>query len=122
MSGIEKQVEVYLHDIFGIETIISVWADIGCLPLFLRDRYQFFVSDILGTACLYIVDSSIEICTAGTVRKHIERIEALWDGAIILVRERIVAYDRKRLVECGVPFIVPGNQMYLFPLGLDFRN
>jgi AraC-like DNA-binding protein len=32
------------------------------------------------------------------------------------------AYNRKRLVERGVSFIVPGNQMYLAPLGIDFRE
>jgi hypothetical protein len=30
--------------------------------------------------------------------------------------------DRSRLVKHGVPFIVPGKQMYLPPLGIDFRE
>ena len=33
-----------------------------------------------------------------------------------------MAYNRKRLVEQRVPFMVPGNQMYLPMLGIDFRE
>ena len=35
---------------------------------------------------------------------------------------RLTAYNRKRLIEQKVPFIVPGNQMYLPTLGIDFRE
>ncbi|NLB54842.1 MAG: hypothetical protein GX811_03590, partial [Lentisphaerae bacterium] len=45
-----------------------------------------------------------------------------WDGLIVYVRERMASYNRKRLVEHKVPFVVPGNQMYLPMLGIDLRE
>ena len=38
------------------------------------------------------------------------------------VRPSLTAYNRKRLIEQKVAFIVPGNQMYLPMLGIDFRE
>jgi len=34
----------------------------------------------------------------------------------------LASYDRRRLIEQKVPFIVPGNQLYLPDLGLDLRE
>jgi len=41
---------------------------------------------------------------------------------LIYVRARVTAYNRKRLIEQKVPFIVPGNQMYLPMLAIDLRE
>ncbi len=40
----------------------------------------------------------------------------------IYVHQAIAAYNRKRLIEHKVPFVVPGNQMYLPMLGVDLRE
>ncbi|MCX6089865.1 MAG: MarR family transcriptional regulator, partial [Candidatus Atribacteria bacterium] len=37
-------------------------------------------------------------------------------------RHAVTSYNRKRLIEQKVPFIVPGNQMYLPMLGIDLRE
>ena len=44
------------------------------------------------------------------------------DRRIVYVRERVTTYNRKRLIEQRVPFVVPGNQMYLPDLGIDLRE
>jgi DNA-binding MarR family transcriptional regulator len=41
---------------------------------------------------------------------------------LIYVRAQVTAYNRKRLIEQKVPFIVPGNQMYLPMLAIDLRE
>jgi hypothetical protein len=40
----------------------------------------------------------------------------------VYVRARVTAYNRKRLIEHKLPFVVPGNQMYLPMLGIDLRE
>jgi DNA-binding MarR family transcriptional regulator len=57
-----------------------------------------------------------------TIRKHIDQVQAKRKQPVVYVRERITAYNRKRLVEQKIPFLVPGNQMYLPMLGIDFRE
>lgn len=60
--------------------------------------------------------------TPAAIRKHIGLVKHGWDGDVVYVCPSLTAYNRKRLVEQKVPFIVPGNQMYLPTLGIDFRE
>ncbi len=50
------------------------------------------------------------------------QVQAKWNETVVYVRKRITAYNRKRRVEQKIPFVVPGNQMYLPVLGLEFRE
>ncbi len=56
------------------------------------------------------------------LRKHISLVQTTSKADVIYVRSRLTAYNLKRLVKQKVPFIVPGNQMYLPTLGIDFRE
>jgi len=40
----------------------------------------------------------------------------------VFAASTLASYERKRLVEKNVPFVVPGNQFYLPDLGIDFRE
>lgn len=60
--------------------------------------------------------------TPARIRKHIAQVQAKSDYSVVYVRERVTAYNRKRLIQQRVPFVVPGNQMYLPALGIDLRE
>ncbi len=49
-------------------------------------------------------------------------LQARQQADLIYVRAQVTAYNRKRLIEQKVPFIVPGNQMYLPMLAIDLRE
>jgi DNA-binding MarR family transcriptional regulator len=40
----------------------------------------------------------------------------------VFVHSTISSFNRKRLIEHKVPFVIPGNQMYLPDLGIDLRE
>jgi len=40
----------------------------------------------------------------------------------LLVSRQVAAYNRKRLIEHKIPFVVPKKQLYLPPLGIDLRE
>ncbi|MDO9107376.1 MAG: hypothetical protein Q7U89_00080, partial [Coriobacteriia bacterium] len=44
-----------------------------------------------------------------------------FSGSAVVVLEQLSAYARRQLIERGVPFVVPGVQMYLPPAGIDLR-
>jgi DNA-binding MarR family transcriptional regulator len=60
--------------------------------------------------------------TPAAVRKHVLQVQNKWGHEVIYAARKISAYNRKRLIEQKVPFVVPGNQMYLPPLGIDLRE
>lgn len=122
MNDLLAQLERYLQDTLGITSTVTPWEEGRHFPFFLRDRYHFFKSQILGQACLFMLDKAEQEEPPATIRKHIGQVQTKWGDPVVYVRERITAYNRKRLVEQKIPFVVPGNQMYLPALGVDFRE
>lgn len=122
MAGILRDIKDYLNHAAGMATEPRPWRDADHLPPFLQDRYEFHAIQLCGTPCLLMVKRDDHDEPPATVRKHIDQVHQRWDGPVVLVRRAVTAYNRKRLIEQRVPFIVPGNQMYLPPLGIDLRE
>ena len=122
MADLRDSLRKYMHDVLGITVAIAPWGQEDRLPLFLRDRYRFWVGGVLSQRCLFMTDTREQEESPASIRKHSELVRDKSDDPVVYVRERITAYNRKRLVEHGVPFVVPANQMYLPTLGIDLRE
>jgi DNA-binding MarR family transcriptional regulator len=101
---------------------VRPWAERNRLPIFLKQAYEFYLVKVLGRECLAIVDRGNDEVSPATIRRHTEHLLDKFPGDVIYVRDRVAAYQRKRLIEQRVPFIVPGNQMYLPSYGIDLRE
>ncbi len=112
----------YLRHTLGIEIKPSPWRREEHLPFHLRDTYTFHEIQLLDTPCLLMHDHGDVGQSPASVRKHLDLVGASWTGELVYVRERVTAYNRKRLVQHRVSFVIPGNQMYLPLLGIDFRE
>ena len=117
-----RQVARYIQEALGLEVAPAAWPARERLPRFLKDLYRFAEIRLVGVKCLLMFDADQGPRSPATVRKHVDLVQQKWPAAAVYVRPQITAYHRKRLVEQKVPFIVPGNQMYLPMLGLDLRE
>jgi hypothetical protein len=54
--------------------------------------------------------------------KQVRQIGDLLHQKVVVILQNIQAYNRKRLIEKGINFIVPGKQMYLPELLIDIRE
>jgi DNA-binding MarR family transcriptional regulator len=117
-----EKIQHYLLESLGVAVSPVRWPTEGQLPLYLRSSYSFYQARILDLPCLLMADRGEENPAAATIRKHMDHVRSKWPGEIIYVRGQVAAYQRKRLIEQKVAFIVPGNQMYLPPLGIDLRE
>jgi len=116
------ELECYLHDALGVSVKTTTWSGVGQLPPVLRERYRFAKAELLGLRALLVIDANPEEQSPATVRKHLDMLQTKQPAELIYVRARVTAYNRKRLIEQKVPFIVPGNQMYLPMLAIDLRE
>jgi hypothetical protein len=98
------------------------WSGADHLPYFLKERYGFAQAKFLGLHALLVIDTKPEEQSPALVRKHIDTLHTKDHDDIIYVRAQVTAYNRKRLMEQKIPFIVPGNQMYLPMLAIDLRE
>ncbi|MDQ6968098.1 MAG: hypothetical protein Q9M14_05375, partial [Mariprofundaceae bacterium] len=79
------------------------------MPLFLREQYRFYQVDMLATSCLLMIADTEEYLTPATVLKQWKAVgEHCYEDDVIYVTQACSSYNRKRLVEHKVPFIVPG--------------
>jgi DNA-binding MarR family transcriptional regulator len=122
MINLPKKFESYLYDNLGINVIATKWPEEKLLPLFLRELYAVYECSLLGSPYLLMVVRNEEEQTPATIRKHLGLVEEKSGREVIYLHPSIPAYNRKRLIEQKVPFVVPGNQMYLPPLGIDLRE
>ena len=114
-----KKLQQYFHEVLNVHVTVHPWTKTGELPFFLIDLYEFSLFD---TRCLLVISKNSALLTPMSICKHLEQIQKTWNGLTIYVQSTISFYNRKRLIQRHVPFIVPGNQMYLPQFGIDLRE
>jgi DNA-binding MarR family transcriptional regulator len=117
-----EEVVDYIKKTLQIPIQSQPWEIGKKTPLFLRNQYQFFIVNLFSCSYLLIINQSESEQTPVTVRKHIDYIQEKWHIDVIYASSKITSYNRQRLIEQKIQFIVPYNQMYLPLLGLDLRE
>lgn len=102
--------------------MVEPWQKSDSIPFFLHNKYQFSRFTLLSAPCLLMRDMVEYENNPLTIAKHIKQIRQHWDGEIIFICNAISPYFRKRLVEQNIPFVIPGNQLYLPSMGINLRE
>jgi len=122
MAQLDLSFQLYMKETLDIAAQPKKWIAAEKLPFYLQNIYVFFKVSILDTPCLAMAAKDEVEQTPATIHKHILMVQKKWDHEIIYVHPKVSSYNRKRLIEHKVPFVVPGNQMYLPFLGIDLRE
>ena len=123
MSTLATAVVHYLQEVLGIATpSLRPWARADELPYFLRDAFQFSELELLGQPVVLAMGRGATKQSLSEVRTWLDKVKALAGQPVVYVTDALASYDRRRLIVQKVPFIVPGNQLYLPDLGLDLRE
>ena len=122
MDQLTTNFKRYLKETLDIDARPKQWLGTGSLPIFLRNMYTFFEVRILGMPCLVMATKDKTEQTPATIQKHMLQVRKKWHDEVIYVQQKVTAYNRKRLIQHKIPFVVPLNQMYLPFLGIDLRE
>lgn len=114
-----KYLKKYIEETIGIELKIKAPSkkEVGKLPLYLRNNIS--LGEILEREILFVSNSDL---TPDQYKKQSEIIEKATQKSVVFVLENIAAYNRKRLVQKKVSFVVPGKQMFIPNLFIDFKE
>jgi DNA-binding MarR family transcriptional regulator len=121
-DSIQGSVRLYLGETLGIRPSFTEWEDSDRLPYTIRSGYDFCEISLLDRQFVAISPKDGEEFSAAKLAKHIAWIDQHYQKAGLFIAIGLEAYNRKRLIEQKIPFIVPGNQIYLPDLGIDFRE
>lgn len=122
MTNLTEKTKKYLEETLGINISVFPWKDQKKLPLFLIDAYIFFETSLLNNPCLIMISKNVVELTPNTIQKNWKQIIKKWAGPCIYISDTISSYNRKRLIQHHIPFIIPNNQIYLPDFGFDLKE
>jgi hypothetical protein len=112
----------YLEKVSGAAPALKA-MDVPQLPLFMRDRYTFFSVELFGRPWQMILENDPQPPgTAGEYEAQAEKLTPQLGSSPVFVFPSLPSNTRDRLVQRGVPFIVPGNQAFLPSALVDLRE
>jgi hypothetical protein len=121
-NELETRLKQHFIEVLSIHMEMQLWPEEGMLPAFLRETYLFRTAKILEVPCLFVIDRGVHRNTPASIRKHLIEAGKRWQGEAVYVAVGIDSARRKQLIGQKVPFVVPGNQVYLPMLGIDLRE
>lgn len=123
MTTLDVAIRTYLKEVLPLREVeVAPFADTGSLPYFLRDAYDMRELTLGRRRLVLALQRDPEKTPLARVRTQIQKIAAATGMPAVYVPTALASYERKRLIEQHVPFLVPGNQLYLPDLGVDLRE
>lgn len=112
----------YLEKVSGVPPALEAMA-VPHLPLFMRDRYTFFSAELFGRRWDLLLENEPQAPgSAGDYEAQAKKLTPLLTSNPVFVFPSLPSNTRNRLVQRGVPFIVPGNQAFLPSALVDLRE
>jgi DNA-binding MarR family transcriptional regulator len=116
------QLKRYLETISGVSPHLQP-LEVSRIPLFLRNRYQFYSTELFGRPWrLALEDESWDRGSAGEYEKQAETLRPLFKAPVVFILPALPSNTRNRMVQKGIPFIVPGSQAFLPGAIADLRE
>lgn len=117
----QKNVESHVESTLGIVMRFSPAPEAKHWPLHINEAYEVARCEVLTHAFLAL---RVRDDAAGpaTLAKHAGWLRQRTGLRSLFVLDGISAYQRKSLIEAKLPFVCPGNQLYLPELGIDLRE
>lgn len=113
--------ESYLKNTLGLHVDICAWKDSHTLPDELGKGREFLLLTLAGIQCLVINEDTLDFQISSFMKEQ-ELLHHYSELPKVLCFERINSYQRKCLIENGVNFIVPENQIYMPFLGIALQE
>ena len=122
MSSLKQRLLDYIETISGEHPDLMPEAA-SALPLFLRERYAVFSTRLFGRKFMLALEAEDwEGCSPGEYGKHQQTLKKSLGENIVLVLPILPSYARNRMVQMGIPFIVPGSQIFIPNTLIDLRE
>jgi hypothetical protein len=120
----KEQLIQYIKEVVGFQMLINpLNADLkGKLPLYLRDEYQWFEAELEDKKCLFAVVNNENAGGISQLGKHFQKVKEITEMPVVAVFDYLEAYNRKRLIEKKIAFVVPEKQLYIPEFIIDLRE
>lgn len=119
---LRSKIEAYLRSVFGDRVAgFTPWRPPKELPYFLKDAFELAALSLLGHEII-LASHRDDSDDKRTLKTQLGRLRVLTGIPVIYVANNLASYERRNLIEQRLPFLVPGNQLFLPDLGIDLRE
>jgi hypothetical protein len=92
------------------------------LPIYIHETFKLYSINLFNTGIILAELKNEDELSIQQTEKQVQQIKNLLNVKVVVVLENIQAYNRKRLIEKGINFIVPGKQLYMPDMLIDLRE
>lgn len=119
-----REVSKYISEILGTNAIVNPISknELGNLPMYITQSYKLHTMELFDRELILVELNNEEDISILQIDKHMQLLKNNFNTIVIVVLENLLSYNRKRLIEKGISFIVPGKQLYLPELLVDLRE
>ena len=119
-----KETVDYINKIFGVNLDVQKFPKNHqkTLPIFITESYNIWEGILFGKKIIFIENKTIENFTPDQYKKHIELLEKAVGCFAILVLQDIEAYNRNRLIQKHINFIIANKQIFIPYLMIDIKE
>ena len=105
----------YINESLGIDAIEKpiLNKDLGNLPMYITQAYKLYDAIVFNINIVLIEQKNEDDFSVLQTEKHLQLIRNAINKTVVLVLENLQSYNRKRLIEKGINFIVPDKQLFL---------
>jgi len=123
MSQLTNELQRYLSEVTQHTVEIQEIPEARqTLPIFMGKQYEFFKCSIFNRVRTLLVWTGRQNPKIQNVLKHLEIARSVLDQNIVFVFPDMLAFQRQRLIQNQIPFIVPMRQVYLPEAIIDIRT
>ncbi len=116
-----RQITDYLRTALGVEIKAIAYTD-SHLPAFLTWSYDFYSFALGGHSCLLAFKRPEALLTPAIITKNVDFLATQTGNTVIFGSDAMPAYERQRLIQRKVPFIIPDRQLYLPFMAIVFSE
>lgn len=119
-----KEFQRYINQILGVSVQPELIQKdhMGRLPIFIGETYRLYETTFFNRELVLAEPRNFDDFSIIQTEKHFDLLKGVFHKTVVLVLEELAAYNRKRLVEKGINFIVPGKQLFLPDLFMDLSE
>ncbi|MFH1131185.1 MAG: hypothetical protein V1754_07610 [Pseudomonadota bacterium] len=90
--------------------------------MYLSKMYAPYQLNLFGRQFIILRKMSADSSSPGRIAKDAAYLRKHFEQDVAFVLDELSSWERKRLIEKGTPFIVPGRQLFLPMLFMDLRE
>lgn len=123
MKDILRHLVVYIAEVAGQVVKPRIVPEASrLLPVYISQMADVSEAELFGRPCHLLVSEKEGLSSPSEVAKLLGVVRKALGGEVVFVFSKLKSFERRRLVQHRVPFIVPHQQIYLPWALIDLRE